>query len=96
MNIGKAAELSEREVQAISRAISDPRRFDILKHIAAQSCTPCSCLREEFPITAATMSHHLKELEEAGLIEMTRRGKYVDLVFLRDAWDRYISQLKDI
>jgi DNA-binding transcriptional ArsR family regulator len=64
----KNGALSARELRAIAKALSDPRRFQILKHIAAQSCAACSDLRAAFPITAATLSHHLKELESAGLI----------------------------
>jgi len=93
----KAAQvLSRREVLAISRALSDPRRFEILQHIAAESCAACSDLRSEFPITAATLSHHLKELESCGLIETTRRGKFVDTTFCRTAWAAYLAELKKI
>ena len=85
-----------RKVLAISRALSDPRRFEILQCIAARSCAPCSDLRDAFPITAATLSHHLKELESCGLIEITRRGKFIDLTFRRPAWDAYLAELKRI
>ncbi len=78
----------------MSRVLSDPRRFEILKHIAGQSCTACSDLRAAFPISAATLSHHLKELESSGLIETSRRGKFVDAVFCRDTWAGYLSELK--
>jgi ArsR family transcriptional regulator len=81
---------------AISRALSDPRRFEILQHIAAKSCAACSDLRVAFPITAATLSHHLKELESCGLIETTRRGKFVDTIFCRPAWEAYLVELKKI
>ncbi len=87
---------SKRQVLAISRALSDPRRFQILQNIAAKNCTGCSDLRGAFPITAATLSHHLKELESCGLIETTRRGKFVDVTFCRSAWDAYLAQLKKI
>jgi ArsR family transcriptional regulator, arsenate/arsenite/antimonite-responsive transcriptional repressor len=89
-------DLSAREVRAISRVLADPRRFQILKHIAATSCTPCFDLRSAFPISAATLSHHLKELESAGLVEATRRGKFMDLVFRRDVWDGYLGELKKL
>lgn len=92
----KQGSLSTREFRAISKALSDPRRFQILKQIAAHPCTACSDLREAFPITAATLSHHLKELESAGLIETTRRGKFVDTVFRRDAWEAYLAALKTL
>jgi len=88
-----AVKLSAEQIKAISRALGDPRRFEILQKIAAQRCSPCSDLRECFPITAATMSHHVKELQNAGLIETVRRGKFVDMVFRRDTWDAYLSEL---
>jgi ArsR family transcriptional regulator len=88
--------LSKRELLAISRALSDPRRFEILQHIAAKSCAACSDLRGAFPITAATLSHHLKELESCGLIETSRRGKFIDVTFCRRAWDAYLAELKKL
>jgi ArsR family transcriptional regulator len=88
--------LSARELRAISRALSDPRRFQILRRIAAHPCSACSDLRNAFPITAATLSHHLKELAAAGLIETVRRGKFVDVVFRRAAWESYLAELKKL
>jgi len=86
--------LSPREIRAISRVLADPRRFQILRHIAGKSCAACSDLRAVFPITPATLSHHLKELESCGLIETARRGKFVDVTFLRPAWEAYVDELR--
>jgi ArsR family transcriptional regulator len=88
--------LAARELRAISRVLSDPRRFEILKHIARQPSTACADLRRTFPISAATLSHHLKELETAGLVEITRRGKFADLVFRRTIWQAYLAELQSI
>jgi ArsR family transcriptional regulator len=88
------AGLPAREVHAIARVLSDPRRFEILKCIASQSCAACADLRGAFPITAATLSHHLKELESAGLIDITRRGKFMDVVFRRANWQAYMAELQ--
>ncbi|CAN5661505.1 hypothetical protein BH10ACI4_BH10ACI4_26370 [soil metagenome] len=90
------AELSERELMVISKAIADPRRFEILQHIAGSTCMACSDLRTQFPISAATLSHHLKELEMAGLIETERRGKFVDATFQKKAWKMYLDELKRV
>jgi ArsR family transcriptional regulator, arsenate/arsenite/antimonite-responsive transcriptional repressor len=87
--------LSPRELRAISRVLSDPRRFQILKLIAADECKACTDLRTAFPITAPTLSHHLKELESAGLIEINRRGKFADLTFCRTTWDAYLAELRE-
>ena len=91
-----AVKLSARQVKMISRALADPRRFEILQKIAAQKCSACSDLKECFPITAATMSHHMKELQNAGLIETEKRGKFVDITFCRDTWDAYLAELKKL
>lgn len=88
--------LSTEQVEQIARALADPRRFHILQQIASQRCAPCADLRDCFPITAATMSHHLKELEAAGLIEMKRRGKFVDSTFRRQTWEAYLSELAKV
>ena len=90
------ARLSSRDVRAIARVLADPRRFQILRHIAATSCAACSDLRASFPISAATLSHHLKELESARLIEMSKRGKFVDITFQREVWDGYLAALQSI
>jgi ArsR family transcriptional regulator len=86
--------LSARELRLISRVLADPHRFQLLKLIAAEPCTPCTDLRTVFPISAPTLSHHLKELASAGLIEINRRGKFADLTFCRDTWDAYLAELR--
>jgi ArsR family transcriptional regulator len=93
---GNVPELSAAEVQAIARVLADPRRFEILKHIASNTSCPCSDLRTEFPIAPATLSHHLKELEQVGLLEFTRRGKFMDLTFRRSVWNAYVRELKKL
>ena len=42
------------------------------------------------------MSHHMKELSEAGLIDVEREGRTADITFRRDVWDAYVAELSDI
>jgi ArsR family transcriptional regulator len=89
--------LDARQLHRITRALADPRRFEIFQQIAAgHGCTACTNLRESFPITAPTLSHHLKELETAGLIDATRDGKFMNLSLRRDIWQAYLAELKNI
>jgi len=89
-------ELSDRQFRAITKAVSDPRRYEILQSIAgAKNCT-CMELRESFPISAATLSFHLKELESAGLIAIAREGKFAFPTFQREVWKTYLAKLSEL
>ena len=88
--------LSERQFALIARAIADPRRFSMLRAITGEGSLPCSCLTEAHDVSAATVSHHLKELEAAGLIDSIREGKFVRLVFRRSTLEAYLRRLSDL
>ena len=72
------------------KALSNPNRLDIFLRLV--SCCPpgtkCSSdaearrfvgeLGKELDITLSTVSHHIKELRQAGLIRVERRGKNIE------------------
>ncbi|MBV8705982.1 MAG: helix-turn-helix transcriptional regulator [Acidobacteriaceae bacterium] len=78
---------------AISKVLSDPTRFEILKRIAAADEIACAALKEAFPVTQATISHHLRELQEAGLIEVRRQAKYMHVKLNDAVWSEYVRAL---
>jgi len=95
--MGKARKhLSEDQVQAIARALADPRRFAILQQIARHDATPCGSLEEQKVLSPATISHHIKELADAGLIDVQRDGRCASLTLQRDIWSAYLDQLAKI
>ena len=74
---GKKTRLSRARRTAILKALSDPNRFQLLEEIANAGC-PLGCVqaRSSLAVSPATLSHHIKELENAGLIEIRREGKF--------------------
>jgi ArsR family transcriptional regulator len=82
------------QFQRIAKALADPRRFEILEHIAKQSEMGCRSLCGCFPVRQATISHHLKELAGAGLVESRRDGQFVYYRTRPAVFEAYMAELR--
>jgi ArsR family transcriptional regulator, arsenate/arsenite/antimonite-responsive transcriptional repressor len=72
--------LGDDEAEATARlfkALGDPARVKIVNLLAHSDGHVCCCeLVPELGLTQATVSHHLKKLTDAGLLEREQRGKW--------------------
>lgn len=57
------------QLARFAKALGNPTRIAILKHLEYQSCCFTGDLAEIFPLAQSTISQHLKELKNAGLIQ---------------------------
>lgn len=60
--------LEAETLAKFAKALGHPTRLIILKYLSNQSCCYTGDLVEELPLAQSTISQHLKELKEAGLI----------------------------
>lgn len=92
----KTSTLSDKQFHLISRALADPRRYEILQKLGSKETCACGDIRECIPVTAATLSHHMKELETSGLVEPERDGKFVNYTLRRDVLNAYLHRLASL
>jgi ArsR family transcriptional regulator len=80
----------------VLKAIADPSRLEILEILSPE--IRCNChLQEVLDLAPNLLSYHLKVLREAGLIEGTKRGRWVDYSLTTEARARIAAALpKDL
>lgn len=65
------------QLAAVAKALADPIRIQVLDVLRAHPGEVCQCeLAPLFDISQPTLSHHMHKLEQAGLVEIERRGKW--------------------
>ena len=84
-----AAVITEAEAEATAelfRSLADPHRVKIVNLLAAAGEPVCACeLIEPLGIGQPTVSHHLKKLTDAGLLDREQRGRWAYFSLNADA-----------
>ena len=85
----------EQAALTVARALADPQRYRIMKILAqASASTPCSMLFDAMKLAPATLSHHMKELRDAGLIVERRTGRTVQYRVRSEVIEAFLDVLE--
>ena len=78
--------IRQEQLARFAKAMGHPARIAILQFLASQETCYFGDIHEELPIAKATVSQHLKELKEAGLIQGEVEPPKVKYCINRDNW----------
>jgi len=85
-----------QQIARISKALSNPVRVYILQKLSKMnSCCYSGDLVEELPVGRSTLSQHLKELKQSGLIQGEINPPFIKYCINRENWEKAKKLLDD-
>lgn len=95
MGITKSDIFNEQQnrLATILKALANPARIAILQHIIKQNACICNDLVNELGLAQATISQHLKELKNIGIIKGNIEGTSVCYCIDEDVWNQIKTEL---
>ncbi len=85
----------QNDLANIARTLGHPARIAILQHLIKTNACICNDLVAELGLAQATISQHLRELKQAGLIQGSIEGTSVCYCIDTTAWDKYRKLIAD-
>jgi DNA-binding transcriptional ArsR family regulator len=77
---------SQKKIARYAKAMGHPIRMYVLELLSSQSCCYSGDLSEDLPIAKSTLSQHLKELKEAGLIQGEFEAPRIKYCINKENW----------
>ncbi len=86
----------QRKIARYAKAMGHPVRVYVLELLSKQSCCYSGDLSDELPIAKSTLSQHLKELKEAGLIQGEIEAPKIRYCLNKENWSEAKNLFKTI
>lgn len=88
MEVKENMKIDNEEIARFAKAMGHPTRMEILRFLASLDSCYFGDIHNELPIAKATVSQHLKELKEAGLIQGEIETPKVKYCINRENWEK--------
>ena len=89
--------MDNNKFEKVSKALRDASRIAILQQLKKKkSCLYCAEVQDMLDLTQPSISHHLKQLVDAGLLIPEKEGRNLKYSLNQDVLDDYIASLTDL
>ena len=88
--------VEQKKMARYSKAMGHPTRMFILQLLSRQSCCYSGDLTEVLPIAKSTLSQHLRELKDAGLIQGEIEAPKIKYCLNQQNWNEARALMKNI
>lgn len=98
MGLTKTEEFTktQNELAVLAKALGHPARIAILQFLIKTKSCVCGDIVDELPLSQSTVSQHLKELKNAGLIKGDIDGPSVCYCIDEKAWSKAKKMIGDL
>src|SRR5512133_1611576 len=96
MGIKEVMTPEQKQAARYAKALGHPIRMYILELLSKQACCYSGDLTDVLPIAKSTLSQHLKELKEAGLIKGEIEAPKIKYCLNRNNWEEAKQLVKKI
>lgn len=86
--------MDDEQFHRIAKALAEQSRLDILREVTAAGELSCGAIVQRSPLSQPTVSHHLKVLTDANLLDVRREGPHGFFCARPDTLERYVSELR--
>ncbi len=84
------------DLASVTKAMGHPARIAIIQHLLKVNSCVCGDIVSELPLAQPTVSQHLKELKNAGLIKGSIEGNAICYCINEEVWNKYQSILASL
>ena len=88
--------MSPKQIAKVAKALADDNRLQIYRSIATEQEINCGDICSAQVVGHATVSHHLRILTEAGLIDSRRQGQFIYYRVIRKTLREFNKSLTDL
>jgi len=98
MGLSKTEEFTktQNDVAVFAKALAHPARIAILHHLIKTKDCVCGDIVNKLPLSQSTVSQHLKELKEAGLIKGNITGTSVCYCIDENNWEKAKAAINEL